>query len=163
MGRLRPLAIVLAAVLAAACRSRESAPEASAPAPVPTAPNSPEAPAAPPALALDATKLVGQWLRSDAEYMIEISAVGADGKLQARYLNPREIHVSRAEWKRESGALTFLLEMTDRGYPGSFYTLTYDPGSDSLTGVYHHLGLNQTFDVAFSRVAPDEGTPKAEE
>jgi hypothetical protein len=43
----------------------------------------------------------------------------------------------------------------DRNYPGSYYTLTYDPGSDSLAGVYHHLGLAQNFDVAFTRLAPE--------
>jgi hypothetical protein len=98
-------------------------------------------------------RLVGRWLRSDSDYTIEIAAVSADGKLEARYLNPNPIHVSRAEAVAAHGALRVLVELQDKGYPGSYYTLTYDPGSDSLTGIYHHLGLKQDFDVAFSRIS----------
>src|SRR5262249_46171127 len=111
--------------------------------------------AAPAPAAPDPQRLVGRWLRADSDYTIEIASVGSDGKLEARYFNPGPIHAARAEAHVEGGALKMLLELQDRGYPGSYYTLTYDPGSDSLSGVYHHLGLNQDFDVAFSRL----GTP----
>ncbi len=98
-------------------------------------------------------------MRADSDYVIEVSEAASDGQLTARYRNPREIHVSRAEWRRAEGRLTLLVELRDRGYPGSYYTLSYDPGSDSLTGVYHHLGLNQEFDVAFSRLEASEESP----
>jgi hypothetical protein len=127
----------MVAMAAVACKAREATPASAA--------------APPPATAPD--RLVGRWLRSDADYTIEIAGVGADGKLDARYLNPGPIHVSRAESAMAGGALRVLVELQDRGYPGSYYTLTYDPGSDSLTGVYHHLGINQQFEVAFSRVS----------
>ncbi|MGH9368889.1 MAG: hypothetical protein ACRD3M_14585 [Thermoanaerobaculia bacterium] len=91
-------------------------------------------------------------MRADWEYIIEIGGAAPDGNLEARYLNPNPIRVSRAEWKRDGGQLTLRVEMTDRGYPGSFYTLAYDPDSDSLYGVYHQLALNQNFEVAFSRL-----------
>jgi len=101
--------------------------------------------------AADLEKLVGRWLRNDMSYMIEIASAATDGKLEARYLNPQPIHVSKAEAKPVNGALEVLVELTDRGYPGSFYTLTYSPGEDLLRGVYHHLGLQQNFDVVFFR------------
>jgi hypothetical protein len=100
----------------------------------------------------DFQKLVGRWFRNDMSYMIEITSVSADGKLEARYLNPQPIHVSKAEVRRENDALEVLVELTDRGYPGSYYTLTYAPAEDLLRGVYHHLGLQQNFDVAFFRL-----------
>src|SRR5262245_22025934 len=101
----------------------------------------------------DPSRLVGRWLRSDSNYTIAIAGATADGKLDAQYLNPNPIHVSKAEWRAYAGNLLVLVELTDRNYPGNFYTLTYDPGSDSLSGVYHHLGLNQELEVAFSRVS----------
>jgi hypothetical protein len=103
--------------------------------------------------AADPGKLVGRWMRTDANYLIWIEEVAPDGTLRARYLNPNPIRVSRAEVKRDDGRLRLLVEMQDKGYPGSYYTLTYDAGSDALYGVYHHLGLNQNFDVSFYRAA----------
>ena len=105
----------------------------------------------------DPQRLVGRWLRADSDYVIEIAGVGPDGKLDVRYLNPNPIHVSRAQSGSVDGALRVVVELQDKGYPGSFYTLTYDPGSDSLSGIYHHLGLNQQFEVAFSRLEPPRG------
>lgn len=139
------LSLILAAV---ACSSNE---------PVP-AERMTTTSAAPAADAADFQKLVGQWLRNDMSYMIEISSASADGKLEARYLNPQPIHVSKAEARQESGGLEVLVELTDQGYPGSYYTLTYGPAEDLLRGVYHHLGLQQNFDVVFFRF--EEETPR---
>ncbi len=104
----------------------------------------------------DEQKLVGQWMRTDSDYMIWIGGVSPDGKLSARYLNPRPINVSRAAWKLEEGRLRLLVELQDRNYPGSYYELTHDPVSDGLSGVYHHRGQKQDFDVAFYRFDADE-------
>ena len=38
------------------------------------------------------------------------------------------------------------------GYPGSTYTLTYDPKRDQLQGVYFQATLRQSFDVVFVRM-----------
>ena len=108
--------------------------------------------ARPPAAPPDAQKLAGRWMRADSPYVLSIDGVSADGKLLARYLNPRPINVSRAEWKADGVRLDLLVELRDRLYPGSFYELTYDAGSDGLSGVYHHLGTNEDFDVAFYRM-----------
>jgi hypothetical protein len=139
-----------------ACQGPAGAPSTTAsPAATQTASASPQAASPSP----DPKKLVGQWMRTDSQYMIWIEAVGSDGTLQARYLNPRPINVSRAEVKRNGDRLSLLVELQDKGYPGSYYTLTYDPRSDALYGVYHHLGLNQTFDISFYRFKEehDEG------
>ena len=146
--RLAPL-ILLAVASFVGCRAREAPVGAAA---SPTAAPVAAAPATAPAPSPD--RLVGRWLRSDADYTIEIASVAPSGKLDARYLNPGPIHVERAESGMVDGLLRVFLELQDRGYPGSYYTLTYDPGSDSLSGVYHHLGVNQNFDVAFSRIPP---------
>ena len=140
----------LVGILGPGCRARESpggAPAAATPAANPS-------PASAASGAPAADKLVGRWLRSDADYTIEIAGVGEDGKLEARYFNPNPIHVSRAETAAQEGKRLMALELQDKGYPGNFYALVYDPGSDSLSGIYNHLGLNQQFDVAFSRVSP---------
>jgi hypothetical protein len=145
--RLR-IALLLVVCAAVACRARETALPAASPIVAATT-----APGTSP----DEQRLVGRWLRADSDYTIEIASVAPDGAVEARYRNPNPIHVARAEARREGSALRFLLELRDRGYPGSYYTLTYDPGSDSLTGQYHHLGLNQVFEVAFSRLGSGTG------
>ena len=146
--RMRSAWILLAGSVALSCRG----PEAAAPAPA-TPALSPAPTVAVSDGAPDPARLRGRWLRSDSDYTIAIAAATPDGKLDAQYLNPNPIHVSRAEWRAYSGKLLVLLELTDRNYPGNFYTLTYDSGSDSLSGTYHHLGLNQELEVAFSRVS----------
>ena len=133
------------------CRRPE--PQAAVPVPTP-APTAAATPAATAPSSPDPQALVGRWARSDASYVLAITKVGPDGLLEVTYANPQPIHVSRAEWKIHDGRLMMAVELTDQNYPGNYYTLAYDPGSDSLSGVYNHLGLKQSFDVAFSRIRP---------
>jgi len=63
--------------------------------------------------------------------------------MDAGYFNPNPINVSLAEASHRGDA--------DVGYPGSSYTLTYDPQRDLLSGTYFQAALNQTFDVIFVR------------
>ena len=78
------------------------------------------------------------------------------GRLSEPPANPRlEVQAGL-----ESGKTTIMVEFRDRLYPGSFYTLTYDPRADRLTGVYHHLGVHQDFDVVF---APKRQNPQPSE
>ena len=97
-------------------------------------------------------RLVGQWQRSDVGYILNIKAVHDDGKIDATYLNPRPINVSKAQAITKGGHVMVIVTLLDRGYPGNIYTLTYDPPTDRLEGVYHHRGLKQRFDVEFSRL-----------
>jgi hypothetical protein len=100
-------------------------------------------------------KLAGKWLRPDGGYILEIRSVdGASGKLEAAYLNPRPINVSKAQAARDGGNLKVFIELRDVNYPGSTYTLTYDPASDQLKGDYFQAALKQAFDVFFTRVKP---------
>ncbi len=100
----------------------------------------------------DFEKLKGKWVRTDGGYVLEVRQIGVDGTMAAAYLNPGPIHVSKAEAKSQAGQTQVFVELRDRLYPGSYYTLTYDRGRDQLAGQYHHLGINQVFDVTFARM-----------
>jgi hypothetical protein len=100
----------------------------------------------------DFQKLKGKWLRPDGGYVLEVRQVAADGRIDASYLNPRPINVTQAAATSEAGQLKVFVELRDRLYPGNYYTLTYDAGHDQMSGVYHHLGIQQQFDVVFVRM-----------
>jgi hypothetical protein len=108
------------------------------------------------AASAEPARLEGQWKRTDSDYVIAIDEASADGKLAARYLNPRPINVSKAQWLKIGPRLQLRVEMQDRGYPGSNYELDYDAAHDTLFGTYHHLGINQDFQVSFYRLKPGE-------
>jgi uncharacterized protein (DUF2147 family) len=93
----------------------------------------------------------GRWRRPDGGYIIEIRNVDATGKMDVAYFNPKPINVSQAEATREGSATKVFIELRDVGYPGSTYTLTYDPQSDQLKGVYFQAAMQQKFDVVFFR------------
>jgi len=99
----------------------------------------------------DLTKLSGQWLRPDGGYILELSNPTPGGLLKATYFNPRPINVSRAEWKFQEGRLSVYVELRDANYPGSTYTLDYDPAGDRLKGIYFQAALQQQFEVEFER------------
>jgi hypothetical protein len=97
-------------------------------------------------------RLKGRWLRPDGGYVIEIKDIDPNGKMVAAYFNPRPINVSRAEASLEEAATKVFIELRDINYPGATYTLTYDPASDQLRGVYVQPALQQSFDVVFVRI-----------
>jgi hypothetical protein len=146
------LAAVLAATILAGCDKKGAdAPQtvALAAAVSSTNPPTPASPASP-AFA----KLTGKWLRPDGGYTLEIRSAATDGKLEAAYFNPRPIHVAKAEASRDGGNVKVFIELRDVNYPGSTYTLIYDPKDDQLKGDYFQAALKQTFDVIFTRVQP---------
>ena len=95
--------------------------------------------------------LIGRWLRPDGGYIIEIRNIGADGRMDVAYLNPRPINVTRAEASWKKGKQEVFIELQDKGYPGSTYTLDYNPDQDTFTGVYFQATLKQAFEVVFVR------------
>ena len=97
-------------------------------------------------------RLNGRWLRPDGGYVLEIRGADAGGAIEVTYLNPRPINVSRTEATREGSALKVFVELRAPGYPGSRYTLIYDPERDQLEGAYFQAVLGQTFDVFFTRI-----------
>jgi hypothetical protein len=96
--------------------------------------------------------LHGRWLRPDGGYILDIRDVDARGEIDAVYLNPRPITVARAEATRDGSTLNVFVELRAPGYPGSTYTLTYDPQRDQLTGLYFQAALQQRFDVVFVKM-----------
>jgi hypothetical protein len=102
--------------------------------------------------AADFRPLVGRWQRTDGGYVIEIRRVATDGAMQAAYFNPRPINVSRAKASVFKGHLKVEVELRDTGYPGSSYTLLYDPDKDALLGFYYQAVQKQNFDVIFVRM-----------
>ena len=99
----------------------------------------------------DFQKLKGKWLRPDGGYVLDIKSVAEGGKLDASYVNPRPIHVAKAEASQVDDAVKVFIELRDVNYPGSTYDLTYDPQSDSLQGIYYQAALQQRFEVVFVR------------
>ena len=97
-------------------------------------------------------QLKGKWLRPDGRYVVDIRTVEDGGTMDVAYFNPRPIKVSKAEASQEGAITKVFLELRDVYYPGSTYTLTYDPGRDQLTGVYYQAALQQRFDVVFVRM-----------
>jgi hypothetical protein len=96
--------------------------------------------------------LNGRWLRPDGGYILEIRSVDAGGKINAVYLNPKPINVAKAEATRDGSTVKVFVELRAPGYPGSTYTLTYDPTRDQLEGIYFQAALQQRFDVMFVRM-----------
>lgn len=99
----------------------------------------------------DKTKIIGEWLRTDSDYMIKIAAVNDDGLLLAQYFNPNSINVGKAEWLSSDGFIKIYLELRDENYPGSNYNLTYLPDRDILAGDYYQAIEGLTFYVEFTR------------
>jgi hypothetical protein len=96
--------------------------------------------------------LNGRWLRPDGGYIFEIRAIDPSGKIDARYFNPRPINIAKAEATRDGSELNVFFELRAPNYPGSTYTLVYDPKQDQLRGTYFQAALGQTFDVHFVRI-----------
>jgi hypothetical protein len=145
------LAGLAAGILSGCGKQAADAPPAVAPAAAVVAPNPPaSATAANAAFA----KLPGKWLRPDGGYILEIRSVAPDGNMDAGYFNPKSIHVAKAEASQTGGSVKVFIELRDVNYPGSTYTLTYDPTKDQFTGDYFQAALKQTFDVVFTRVNP---------
>jgi hypothetical protein len=99
----------------------------------------------------DSSKLIGDWIRTDAPYEIKISEISGNGVMKVGYFNPRSINVSKASWSPANGAINIYIELRDVNYPGSNYNLTYFQGNDTLVGKYFQAVEGVTYDVGFSR------------
>jgi hypothetical protein len=98
--------------------------------------------------------LQGRWQRNDGGYVIDIRNVEPGGKLTAGYFNPRPINVAKAEASRDGETVKVFIELRDVNYPGSSYSLTYDPAGDRLSGTYFQAIERVTYDVYFTRLKP---------
>ena len=102
--------------------------------------------------AADFEPLIGQWQRPDGGYVIEIRSIAPSGDIAAAYFNPRPINVSQAQASMQENHIMIEIELRDVGYPGSKYTLVYDPSKDRLIGFYYHAVSGQNFGVVFVRM-----------
>jgi len=99
----------------------------------------------------DFNQFVGSWVRPDGGYVIEVTKIHTDGKVDAAYFNPRPIHVSRSNVSEEGGIIQLYIELQGKGYPGSTYTLKYNSELDVLVGIYFQAVIKQPFEVVFQR------------
>jgi len=99
----------------------------------------------------DKNLLIGDWVRTDANYLIKINKVNGDGTLEAQYFNPKPINVGKANWEESYGNLTITVELRDVNYPGSTYALSYLPDRDILAGDYHQAVQGLNYYVEFIR------------
>jgi hypothetical protein len=93
----------------------------------------------------------GFWIRPDGGYVLDIREIGNDGHVKASYYNPRPIKVGRAKLRTKNGTAVLVVELRDVNYPGSTYTLRYDPAGDRLQGKYYQAVKKQTYEVEFVR------------
>ena len=100
---------------------------------------------------IDRSLLVGDWVRTDASYLVKIIKVNQDRTLEAQYFNPNPINVGKANWEESYGSLKIIIELRDVNYPGSTYTLSYLPDRDVLAGDYYQAVEGITFYVEFTR------------
>ena len=96
--------------------------------------------------------LKGRWLRPDGGYVLEIRAVDTGGKIDAGYFNPNPINIAKAEATRDGSTVKVFVELRAPNYPGSTYTLTYDPQLDQLRGIYFQAVEQQNFNIFFIRM-----------
>ena len=96
-------------------------------------------------------KLVGQWIRPDGGYILDIREVLPGGEVDAAYYNPRQINVSEARLSSKEKMPYLFIELRDKGYPGATYDLVYVEDQDALVGVYYQPSVDQRFEVIFVR------------
>ena len=101
---------------------------------------------------IDFQTLNGRWLRPDGGYIFEIRGVDASGKIDGGVSHPQPIDIAKAEATRDGSAVKVFVELRAPNYPGSTYTLTYDPEHDQLRGVYFQAVQQQSFNVNFVRM-----------
>ena len=97
-------------------------------------------------------KLIGQWVRPDGGYVLEVIKGEPDGKISAKYYNPSPIKVAQTSATVEGNTTKLYVELRDRGYPGSSYTLQYDPAADQLKGTYYQAMEQQRYEIIFERL-----------
>ena len=97
-------------------------------------------------------KLQGQWRRPDGGYILSINNIADSGVMEAAYFNPNPIHVAKAEASQNDPVTRVFIELRDVNYPGSTYTLRYEPSTDQLKGIYYQAVERQNFEVVFERI-----------
>jgi hypothetical protein len=95
--------------------------------------------------------LLDEWVRPDGGYVLSVTGIAEDGTATVGYFNPNPINVGRAKARIEGEVMGLFVEMQDKNYPGSTYTLAYDAKEDRLVGVYFQAVQGASYDVVFVR------------
>lgn len=106
-----------------------------------------------PAAIPDYSVMTGQWQRTDGSYTVTVSRVKPDGKASVAYFNPKPIHVQQAAVSVQKNLIKLFIQLQDKGYEGSTYTLYYYDQKDALAGFYYQAPLDRTYPVIFMRKA----------
>lgn len=101
----------------------------------------------------DYTVIGGEWQRTDGGYLIKISDVQAGGQAKVEYFNPRPIHVAQSTISTQKEFVKLFVQLQDKGYEGSTYTLFYYAEKDALVGFYYQAAMDRTFEVIFLRTS----------
>lgn len=96
-------------------------------------------------------RLDGRWIRPDGGYILELREIRNDGTMKASYSNPRSVNVHKAQHSVRDGKISIFVELRDVNYPGSTYTMHYDPVSDRLKGNYFQAVHKEIYYVEFVR------------
>jgi hypothetical protein len=96
-------------------------------------------------------RIVGRWVRPDGGYVLDIRRADEGGELDAAYYNPSPINVAVARASEDESGIQVFIELRDVNYPGSTYTLTYDPATDRLVGTYYQAVDKVTYQILFVR------------
>jgi hypothetical protein len=107
--------------------------------------------APPPPATPNYNTLLGEWQRTDGNYLIKVSDIQKDGSLQVNYFNPKPIHVAEAALSTQKELIKLFIKFQDKGYEGSTYTLFYYGKKDALVGFYYQAVMDKTFEVIFTR------------
>lgn len=108
---------------------------------------------------LDYSVVAGQWQRTDSSrYMLKVSNVMPDGLVTVEYFNPKPIHVENSSISTQKGLIKLFIELRDKMYDGSTYTLYYFEEKDALVGFYFHALSQNTYEVIFLRKSSEPGT-----
>ena len=99
----------------------------------------------------DYTVIAGEWQRTDGGYLIKISDVQAGDQVKVEYFNPRPIHVAQSTISTQKELINLFIQLQDKGYEGSAYTLFYYAEKDALVGFYYQAAMDRTFEVIFLR------------
>jgi hypothetical protein len=69
--------------------------------------------------------ILGEWVRPDGGYVVQVRDVKPDGSVDAGYFNPGKINIATANVSIRKGLIKLFIKLQDKGYPGSTYTLYY--------------------------------------
>lgn len=99
----------------------------------------------------DYTVMAGEWQRTDGGYLIKVSNVQTDGRTTVDYFNPNPIHVEHAAISTQKGLVKLFVQLQDKGYEGSSYSLYYYGEKDALAGFYYQAPTDKSYEVIFMR------------